>query len=361
MNPACIFEKSQFLETTILNGLQGDPAVYGFFPRSGEGILFDAGSLENLSHKDLLRVRHVAISHTHIDHFIGFDRLIRVNIPHFREISVSGPPGIAKNVQAKIRAYLWNLLDPGQIRYRITEVSACSEVEVFSLSSDHGFELMPAPKLAPLAPQGPSLPVKPVVHVATLSDGTRVEAVPLDHGTKVLAYSCQMPRRYQVVAGSIERLGLTEGAWIGELQKNLTSGHVSEQLEIGGQFFAPIELAEKIFTTLEPRAIGYVTDIVFSRENLDRLRLLLPKVDFLICESNFSHEDKAKAFAKKHLTTLHAALIGAYCGANQLRVFHISNIYAGRAEEVAAEALAHFSRLKSESLESLDLQVNANL
>lgn len=353
MNDSLV-EKFQHIETTILNGLQGDPAVYGFFPKSGDGILFDAGSLENLSHKDLLRVRHVAISHTHIDHFIGFDRLIRVNIPHFREVSVSGPPGIALNVQAKLHSYLWNLLDPGQIRYKIFEVSASGGLRQFNLSSDNGFRLEEVPK----DDRQSDSTIRSATVIKTLSDGTRISAIPLDHGTTVLAYACQMPKRYQVIPGSLSQHGLSEGPWIGELQRNMNADNHLLPMTIGDKTFISKDLAEKILKSTEPRVIGYVTDIVLSRENMRRLKLLMPQVDLLICESNFSREDAPKAFAKKHLTTHHAALIAAFCRASELRVFHISNIYAGQAETVCKEAQDLFHCLKNETDSELERHFN---
>lgn len=343
-----IFEKFPNIETSILNGLQGDPAIYGFFPKSGAGILFDAGSLENLSHKDLLRVRHVAISHTHIDHFIGFDRLIRVNIPHFREVSISGPPGIARNVQAKIRSYLWNLLDPAQIRYRVFEVSEHGTVTAYSLCNDSDFELVPEKVEPPNANLGQPKLAAPVAYITSLSDGTRIEAVPLDHGTTVLAYACQMPCKFQVIPGSIEKMGLTEGAWIGQLQKTLMAEIVPETFTIDGKEYAVDALASRLFRASAPRVIGYVTDIVLNASNLRKLQQLLPQVDLLICESNFAHADEAKAFAKKHLTSHHAAVIAAACNATTLRTFHISNIYSGSADEVAKEAQIHLNNLKDD-------------
>ena len=60
----------------LVNGLSGDPAVYAQIGQTGESILFDAGSLDALSNRELLKIRVVAISHTHVDHFIGFDKLI---------------------------------------------------------------------------------------------------------------------------------------------------------------------------------------------------------------------------------------------------------------------------------------------
>src|SRR5690606_24994441 len=112
-----------------------DPAVYGFFPRSGDAVLFDLGALDGLSNRELLRVRMALVSHTHIDHFIGFDRLLRVNIPHGRMIEICGPPGIIRNVKGKLDGYLWNLLEPDQLRFTVHEIDREGGVRSVLLAS----------------------------------------------------------------------------------------------------------------------------------------------------------------------------------------------------------------------------------
>ena len=85
-------------QLNFVNGLSGDPAVHVYFPVLGQGIQFDLGSLNNFSHKLLLKTRIFMVSHTHIDHFFGLDRLIRINIPHPRKVMLAGPKGFARKV-----------------------------------------------------------------------------------------------------------------------------------------------------------------------------------------------------------------------------------------------------------------------
>src|SRR3546814_15367459 len=71
----------------------------------------DVCSSDLLSARDLLRVRHVFVSHMHMDHFIGFDQLLRVNIGRDKQISMVGPAGFAAAVGYKLQAYSWDLVD----------------------------------------------------------------------------------------------------------------------------------------------------------------------------------------------------------------------------------------------------------
>ena len=67
-----------FLHPNLVNGRTGDPAVYIETLFEKQTVLFDLGDISNLPPRKIHRLDHVFVSHTHIDHFIGFDRLLRV-------------------------------------------------------------------------------------------------------------------------------------------------------------------------------------------------------------------------------------------------------------------------------------------
>src|SRR3546814_858350 len=99
------------LHPALVNGRFGDPALFVQALHRPEALLFDLGDLAPLSARDLLRVRHVFVSHMHMDHFIGFDQLLRVNIGRDKQISMVGPAGFAAAVGHKLQAYSWDLVD----------------------------------------------------------------------------------------------------------------------------------------------------------------------------------------------------------------------------------------------------------
>jgi ribonuclease Z len=332
------------LSTELVNGLNGDPAVYVYLQQSGEGILFDAGELDRLSTRELLKVRTICISHTHVDHFIGFDRLLRVNIPHFRMIEVIGPAGITKNIIGKLASYTWNLLEPDQINFIVHEVASSGSVQSVKITNSNGFvaEAVVNKKKESVVTNPPTASI-PLSH-----DRYKIDAVVLDHGMDVCAFILRLPDTTAVSKAALETLNLEPGPWIGELQRMASSHGLEGEMEIGpGSTYDARALAEQILIAKAGESVAYVTDIVFSEANLDRMVHTLFRVDTLVCETNYRHEHQARAFAKKHLTTKQAALIAAAISAKNLKIFHVSNIYGEEPEASESEALAFFEQFSS--------------
>ena len=62
----------------LINDPLGDPGMMVEFLYERRALQFDLGDLSGIPNSELLKISHVFVSHTHIDHFIGFDRLLRV-------------------------------------------------------------------------------------------------------------------------------------------------------------------------------------------------------------------------------------------------------------------------------------------
>ena len=76
----------------LVNGPWGDPVLYIEFKHDRRAILFDLGDVRLLPSRNLLKVTHVFVSHTHLDHFIGFDHLLRVCLGREKTLFFYGPP-----------------------------------------------------------------------------------------------------------------------------------------------------------------------------------------------------------------------------------------------------------------------------
>ncbi len=87
----------------LVNGPLGDPALYIDMKFAQRAILFDLGEIRSLTPRKILKISHVFISHTHMDHFIGFDHLLRICLGRPKVVNLYGPPNFLDQVKNKIR------------------------------------------------------------------------------------------------------------------------------------------------------------------------------------------------------------------------------------------------------------------
>lgn len=337
-------------EIRIVNGLQGDPAVFALIRRLGEGILFDLGSLETLTHKDLLKVRNVFVSHAHMDHFIGFDRLLRVNVPHKRLIRIWGPAPFIDRVQAKLRAYTWNLIDADQIRFQVSEIFSDGHIEEALLSNSDHFEIRRSTSSQTLK------------EICSFEDGSQVSASFLDHkGTPSIAYKIAAPPFFRVHTEALKELGIKPGPWLSQLQSKMRRGNGDESIEIEGKLYSVKDLGEQLITIEASHSVAYLTDFSFDSDNLQRLKSDLGKSLHVISECSFLDADVDRAVDKAHLTSRQSSLLAAALEATELFSFHVSGIYGQFPQQVADEAQKIFQDLRQMEKKQLDEALNAEL
>src|ERR1700758_1333638 len=107
----------------LVNGRYGDPTGYVetlFVKRS---LLFDIGAIYSLSPREIRRIDTVFVSHEHVDHFVGFDHLLRLLVGHEKSVQLFGPPGFTERVFHKLQAYRWNLVEtyPSDLVFAVSE------------------------------------------------------------------------------------------------------------------------------------------------------------------------------------------------------------------------------------------------
>ena len=101
---------THLLEPALVNDAFGDPGLYCDFRDERRALLFDLGDLTRLPPRKLLRLSHVFVTHTHMDHFAGFDHVLRVILGRKERLVLTGPPRFVEQVEHKLHAYTWNVV-----------------------------------------------------------------------------------------------------------------------------------------------------------------------------------------------------------------------------------------------------------
>ncbi len=328
-------------EARLINGSLGDPGLYVDFPDERRALLFDLGDIAALAVRNVMRVSHVFVSHTHMDHFAGFDPLLRVVLGRKDRVALLGGPGFIAQVEHKLRAYTWNVVH----RYAIALV-----LEVREIGPDGRGRCARFCSRNSFAREDgePFDCAGGVLHDDALF---RVRGAFVDHEMPCLAFVLEEKARVRVARDRLEALGVSTGAWLRELKSAVLSGAPADtpirvrwrdragehemQRSVG-------ELAAVVLDVGPGRRIAYVTDLRYSEQNLRVLAPLLAGVDQLFIESAFLDADRAHAARKNHLTAGQAGEIARRVGARAVVPFHFSPRYGERAAEVAAEVQAAF-------------------
>ena len=79
-------------QASLVNDPFDDPSVYVDIPWERRALLFDLGANYHLPPRKLLKVTDVFVSHAHMDHFIGFDHLLRVRLARERHFGCTAHP-----------------------------------------------------------------------------------------------------------------------------------------------------------------------------------------------------------------------------------------------------------------------------
>jgi ribonuclease Z len=330
------------LETRLIAADAAEPGLYVDFRDERRALLFDLPDLHDVRPAHLLRVSHAWVTHTHMDHFAGFDGLLQVVLGRQSRIVVAGGPGFVAQVEHKLAAYTWNVVH----RYEVELVIEAIEVDIDGAGRRARFSSrrrFAREADAPHAPSGDVLHDEPTF---------RVRGRFVDHGTPCLAYAIEEKATYKVQKDRIEAAGLTTGPWLRELKQAVlhdAPGDAPVRLVWRDRAGAhdetrPVDaLRHLVLQEVPGRRIGYVTDLRCTEANVRALDALLHGVDTLYIESVFLDADREHAARKNHLTARQAGWIARQVAAKAVVPFHWSPRYQGREAQVADEAQAAFT------------------
>lgn len=331
---------SHLVQPRLVNGPFDDPALYVDFRFGRRALLFDLGDVSALSPREILRVGQVFVSHMHMDHFAGFDRLLRLFLYQDRTLRLVGPPGLCAAVAGKLSAYTWNLLGPDSAGFAIVaeEWTPQGFVGAARFAARAAF----AREAAAPPPLAPGLLAEDAEFV--------VEGAALDHGVPSLAFALQERRRVNVHKPRLDALGLPVGAWLTEAKRALRGGAAPDTPVAlpGGHAVTLGRLVEAGVLVHGPgQRVVYATDLAGHARNRDRLVALARGADRLYIEAPFLAADAALAAARRHLTAAEAGAVARAAGVATAVPFHFSSRYAGREEALRAEFARHWQAAAS--------------
>jgi ribonuclease Z len=310
----------------LVNEPLGDPGLFIPFLHQKRAILFDLGDIHSLSARDVLKISHVFVTHTHMDHFIGFDRLLRFLLGRDQDLYLYGPEGFIKNVEGKLAGYSWNLVHnySNHLALHVTEVRT-DQLTTRDYICQKGF--VPDDKAAEddfygLLHQEPTLSVFSCV---------------LDHGLSCLGFAIKERFHVNIKKTGLARLELEIGPWIKRFKQALFDHEDPDsKFEIPSgkrqaqKTYVLKDLAEQIALITPGQKVSYITDVSYSESNVEKIVELVKDSDHLFIEASFLDKDKDIAEKKGHLTARQAGRIAGKANVQRVTPFHFSPRYQGQ-------------------------------
>lgn len=315
-------------------GKKGDPTLLVKLTGLKNHFLFDCGDTQ-FQNSIFRKIGHLFVTHTHMDHFIGFDKLIRLNLTNDRIITVYGPPGINEHVRHKLQGYSWNITD----RLSLKIISA----ELFSKdNSTYLYEARDGFKQKKLVETIDS-------ELPFFSEDIKIKATVLDHRIPSIAYSIEENIKHSVMKNKLDEMGFKPGPWVGQLKKAVVEKN-DITLEIDGKFYSSKVLSEQLLIPKETLKITYVVDAGYTIQNREKIISLASKSNYFYCEAYFLERDKDRAVEAFHLTAKQTGMLAREAGVKNLIPLHISKRYIN-SQEIIAEIETEFPVYKQNYIE----------
>jgi ribonuclease Z len=328
------------LDPHLIDSSANEPGLVVEVRDARRALLFDLGEIDRLAPRVLLRATHAFVTHTHMDHFAGFDHWLKLGLGRTPRLVSWGGPGFVDQLEHKLRAYTWNVVPRYEVPMRI---------EAHSLEADgarhHAYFDSLECFARRNAPSEPASDNDLLLDEALFSVRGRI----VDHEMPVLAFAIDEKAELRVAADRVRAMGLTTGPWLRELKDALLAGAPDDTVidllwrdreGEHSQRRCVGELRPLVIDAVPGRRIGYVTDLRFTEANIEQLSRHLMDVDLLYIESRFLDEEHEQAARKNHLTARQAGEIARRLRARRLVPFHFSPRYRGREDDLRAEAMA---------------------
>lgn len=318
--------KSSFHHRPV-NGPFGDPAVFVRILRERRALLFDAGDVSCLSARDLAKITDVFVTHTHLDHFIGFDTIIRALLRRATPITFYGPSGIINRIQGRLLGYTWNLISEYPLVINVLEIRN-KTIHKATLRAGDKFELNNKGKYD---------------NEGALLDNLlfSVNAVVLEHDIPSLGFSIKEKIHINIDKAKLLDHGFEVGPWLNTLKNAIRGGKFNEMINTGKGIYQVSEL-EDIYLITEGQKLAYIMDSSPTETNIEKIAEFAADADSLYIEAYFLHGDMGHAWSRHHLTARLSGLIAKKARVKNLHLLHFSPRYKDRVKDVINEAYKEF-------------------
>jgi ribonuclease Z len=253
-------------------------------------------------------------------------------------VNLYGPANFIAQVEHKIAAYTWNLVENYQTDFVVTahEIDSHGGMQRAQFRSRARFVREALPDAATAGPA--------VLLQAPLF---RVRFLPLEHhDISSLAFAFEESVHINVWKNRLQELRLPTGPWLTELKRQVRTGapddtpiRVRWRTREGSheQTFPLGELRQNILEFVPGQKLCYVTDVADNERNRAALEEFARDADLLFIEAVFLEEDRDQAERKAHLTAHTAGAIARAAAVKSAVPFHFSPRYLGREDELRQE------------------------
>lgn len=313
--------KSTFFSKLINNPFQ-DPIVYVRFRRDRDAVMFDCGDVYGLSVREIQKISDIFVTHMHVDHFIGFDNVLRCLLNREAPLHIYGPCGIIDAVSHKLRGFTWNLIKEYPLKIEVSEITKDVIIRG-SFYATEGFNKI----------DGPTTVFNKVLMEEA---GVMVEADVFDHGIEVLGFSLREETQININKAQLLERGLTPGPWLNALKTAIREDVKDVSFPVDGHTYHIDELCGLTMTT-RGQKIAYITDISPSDDNIQKAIALAMGADTLYIEAFFLAQDIERAKMRNHLSTALTGQIARDANVKQVVVTHISPKYINMYDKITEE------------------------
>ena len=317
----------------LTNDKFDDPGMVIEVENLGDYILFDVGNIYSLDRHLIKKVNKIFITHTHMDHFIGFDYLLRNKLGKAQTVEIFGISPLSDNVYCKLQGYTWNLVEfEPQIIFKVKQLNE-NIFEHYSLDIKKKFA------------KDFEKEEEAKTDIIYENEFYRVKYAVLDHKIWIMGYSFEYKDRLFLKKEKIKELPL-KGKEIGEFKKWLEDeSNKGKNFKIGDKEYSYEYLKEEYSYVQKGIKISYITDVLYSPENKEKIINLVKNSDYLYCESVFLEKDEEQAKKVYHLTTKQTAEIANEANVKNLVVFHFSRRYGKNKELILNEIKKYFENV----------------